>query len=489
MSRPELLKRPFAGRSCDWALLSSLAALVVSACGGGSSTPVGAMDVSPMPDDAIVDVSPTPDAQNDGSGASSDVDSDADASTAGGSERDADSGPVACQTVRVATFNASLFRDAQGQLLQDLQQGDAQAQAVAHIIRSVRPDILLLNEFDEDLSGETLRLFQENYLQNAAPGPSSPITFSHAWIAPSNTGVSAGVDLSGDGQVAENPGTPNWAADAFGYGTFPGQYSFAVLSNFALNVNEIRTFQTFLWKDFEGALLPDNAATDSPSDYYSAAALEVFRLSSKTHADIPIQVGEQTLHFLVSHPTPPAFDGPEDRNGRRNHDEVVFWARYIDGAAWVYDDAGNTGGLESGSSFVIAGDLNSDPLDPAENLHPVAQLLGHDRVNGTLAPASEGARRASLTQGGINAQHRGDPAFDTADFSDNSVGNLRIDYVLPSSDLTVVAAGVFWPTAGQPGFEWIGDFPFASSDHRAVWVDLLVQGSLENCPPDTSQEP
>lgn len=485
MSRPELLKRPFAGRSCVWALVSSLAALVVSACGGGSNTPVRAMDVSPLPDDAIGDVAPTPDAQNDGSGASPGVGSDTDASTAG----DSDSGPVACQTVRVATFNASLFRDAQGQLLQDLQQGDVQAQAVAQIIRSVRPDILLLNEFDEDLSGETLRIFQENYLQNVALAPTAPITFSHAWIAPSNTGVSAGVDLSGDDQVAAAPGTPNWAADSFGYGTFPGQYSFAVLSNFTINANEIRTFQTFLWKDFEGAILPDNAATEAPGDYYSAAALEVFRLSSKTHADIPIQVGEQTLHFLVSHPTPPAFDGPEDRNGRRNHDEVVFWARYIDGAAWVYDDAGSTGGLESGSSFIIAGDLNSDPLDPAENLHPVAELLGHSRVNATLVPASEGARLAALAQGGVNAQHRGDPAFDTADFADNSVGNLRIDYVLPSNDLTVVGAGVFWPTAGQPGFEWVGDFPFASSDHRAVWIDLLVPGSLENCPSDTSQEP
>jgi hypothetical protein len=110
-------------------------------------------------------------------------------------------------------------------------------------------------------------------------------------------------------------------------------------------------------------------------------------------------------------------------------------------------------------------------------------------VNATLPPGSEGARLASQTQGGINSQHRGDPALDTADFSDGSVGNLRIDYVLPSNNLPVVGAGVFWPTPEQPGFEWVGNFPFASSDHRAVWIDVLVQGSLENCPPETSQEP
>lgn len=481
MSRPELSNRSFAGRSVGRALWPLLPALLVFACGGSNGNPVGAMDVSPTPADVFADAAPTPDIQADGSGTLP----DADASAA----VDSDAGSVVCQTIRIATFNASLFRDAQGQLLQDLQQGNVQAQAVAHIIRTVRPDILLLNEFDEDLSGETLQVFQENYLQNESLVDTATIAFAHTWIAPSNTGVSAGVDVSGDGQVAATVGTPNWAADAFGYGTFPGQYSFAVLSNFAIDTGAIRTFQTFLWKDFEGALLPDNAATDAAGDYYLPAVLEVFRLSSKNHADIPIQVGEQTLHFLVSHPTPPAFDGPEDRNGRRNHDEVVFWARYIDGAAWIYDDAGNAGGLASEDAFIIAGDLNSDPLDPAENLHPVAELLGHSRVNATLPPASEGARLASQTQGGINPQHRSDPALDTADFSDNSVGNLRIDYVLPSNNLAVVGAGVFWPTPEQPGFEWVGDFPFASSDHRAVWIDVLVQGSLEDCPLETSQEP
>jgi hypothetical protein len=43
--------------------------------------------------------------------------------------------------------------------------------------------------------------------------------------------------------------------------------------------------------------------------------LEVFRLSSKSHWDVPIVIGRKTVHFLVSHPTPPVFDGPEDRNG------------------------------------------------------------------------------------------------------------------------------------------------------------------------------
>lgn len=481
----EVDRRPIAGRVSGVTLLSLLGVALMSACGGGSSTPVGDIDVDDSQGDAADVAQPSDDADSDGSAATPGDVSGLDAAE----ETDTGEPPVQCQTVRIATFNGSLFREGQGELLADLQGGDEQAEAVAHIIRTVRPDILLLNEFDEDLSGETVRVFQENYLMNGALTGSMPYGFEHVWVAPSNTGVSAGVDLSGDGRVTENVGTPNWAADAFGFGTFPGQYSFVVLSNFAIDTDAVRTFQTFLWKDFEGALLPDNAATEAMGDYYSVAALDVFRLSSKNHADIPIQIGERTLHFLVSHPTPPSFDGSEDRNGRRNHDEVVFWARYLDGAAWIYDDAGNTGGLSPENSFVIAGDLNSDPLDPAENLHPVAQLLEHPRVNAMSTPSSEGGRLATETQGRVNADHRGDPSLDTADFSDESVGNLRIDHVIPSADLNIVGSGVYWPAPGEPGFEWVGDFPFVSTDHRAVWIDVLVQGTPEDCALDTSEEP
>ncbi len=58
-------------------------------------------------------------------------------------------------------------------------------------------------------------------------------------------------------------------------------------------------------------------------------------------------VGKTTLHLLASHPTPPAFDGPEDRNGRRNHDEIRFWNDYLDRAeiGYIRDDAGLAGGL------------------------------------------------------------------------------------------------------------------------------------------------
>ena len=115
---------------------------------------------------------------------------------------------------------------------------------------------------------------------------------------------------------------------------------------------------------------------------------------------------------------------------------------------------------------MILGDQNADPADGASYNSAIHQLLHHPRVNGTATPRSEGATAAAKNQQGVNLQHQGDPAHDTADFSDRAVGNLRADYVLPSRDLTVHATGVFWPNAA-PEAELV-----TCSDHRLVWLDL-----------------
>ena len=102
-----------------------------------------------------------------------------------------------------------------------------------------------------------------------------------------------------------------------------------VYSKYPIDTDDVRTFQHFSWADMPGALLPDDPATAAPADWYSPEELDVFRLSSKSHWDVPIEIGKKTVHFLVSHPTPPTFDGTEDRNGTRNHDEIRFWADYV----------------------------------------------------------------------------------------------------------------------------------------------------------------
>jgi Endonuclease/Exonuclease/phosphatase family len=375
-------------------------------------------------------------------------------------------------SIRFATFNASLNRNADGDLITDLSTpNNAQARTVAEIIQRVRPDVLLINEFDFDAAGTAAGLFQANYLAVGQSG-ARPIHYPFRFVAESNTGIPSGFDLDNNGAV----GGPN---DAFGFGAFPGQFGMAVFSRYPILGGQVRTFQRFLWKDMPGALLPDDPATPAPADWYSPEELAVFRLSSKSHWDVPVRIGRTVVHTLVSHPTPPVFDGPEDRNGTRNHDEIRLWADYVlpSRSRYIYDDAGRRGGLEPGARFVIMGDQNSDPVD-GDSIPGSAQLLlDNPRVNTSLTPSSPGAPEQSARQGGANLAHRGNPAFDTADFADvPGPGNLRADYVLPSKNLRMRGAGVFWPLSTDPLFRLVGTFPFPSSDHRLVWADVRVGG-------------
>ncbi|WP_109507976.1 endonuclease/exonuclease/phosphatase family protein [Nocardioides speluncae] len=370
------------------------------------------------------------------------------------------------ERIRFATFNASLNRTRAGELVEHLSTPDnAQAKTVAEIIQRARPDVLLVNEFDYD--PPAVNLFRKNYLEVPQNGAAA-IHYPYAYVAPSNTGIPSGFDL-------DNNGTIGGGNDAFGFGLYPGQFGMVVYSKYPITRREVRTFQHFKWADMPGAMLPDDPATPEENDWYSPEEQKAFRLSSKSHWDIPITIDGEKVHFLVSHPTPPVFDGPEDRNGTRNFDEIRFWADYIKGgkkARYIYDDRGHKGGLKKGARFVVAGDQNSDPLDGDSVPGAIQNLLDLDQVNTRHAPTSEGGVEAAELQGGINADHLSDPAHDTADFADTAPGNLRADYVLPSTGFRIVDSRVFWPTTTDPLFRLTGNFPFPSSDHRLVWVDV-----------------
>jgi hypothetical protein len=386
--------------------------------------------------------------------------------------------------IRIATFNSSLNRPAEGGLLRSLSSNDdAQARAVANIIQRVRPDILLLQEFDHDATGASLRAFQTHYLARAGAG-SAAISFAYSFNAESNTGTPSGFDLDHNGKIGGG-------ADALGFGEFPGQYGMVVLSGYPIDEKHTRTFRKFLWRDMPGALLPDDVNTAAPMDWYSREQLAVLPLSSKSHWDVPVKIGTVTLHLLASHPTPPAFDGAEDRNGKRNHDEIRFWVDYLSvaNAGYIHDDAGQMGGF-TGHSFVIMGDQNSDAVDGGSLNDAIRNLLDHPRVDSSFVPRSAGAPQATALQGGANQTQRGDPQADTADFNDSVAGNLRVDYLLPSKGIRVCGGGVFWPAQQDADAKLVWGDPPPSSDHRLVWLDINVTGG--RCPPGndpTASEP
>src|SRR3990170_1361495 len=116
----------------------------------------------------------------------------------------------------------SLLRGNAGDALRDLSApGNAQASAVAEIIQRVRPEVLLINEFDFEPSNALATAFQNNYLDISQDDGLAPIDYPYVFVAPSNTGIPSGFDLNNDGRIAGGD-------DAFGFGAFEGQFGMVV---------------------------------------------------------------------------------------------------------------------------------------------------------------------------------------------------------------------------------------------------------------------
>jgi len=375
---------------------------------------------------------------------------------------------------KVATFNTSLYRDTTGGLISDLASvTHTQAQNIARIIQRNNADVILVNEFDYDADGVAARRFRENYLEVGQNGE-SPVYYPYAYIAPSNTGIPSGFDLDNNGSVVTTPGATGFGEDAFGFGVHAGQYAFVVFSKFPIDTENVRTFQRFLWKDMPGALLPDDPDLPGTGDWYSPAELNVYRLSSKNHADVPVLVNGTRVHILASHPTPPVFDSPGsglpwkagvDHNGRRNSDEIRFWADYVNptSSGYIYDDAefaaagfarpaSPSGGLPANTRFVLCGDQNADQNEGDSTAPAILSVITSPLYNGAFIPG-----------GGA-----GPEPDDTAGFS----GGVRVDYAVPSNfGLNVRNGSVFWPGSGDPIASAL-----SASDHHLVYINLTLTG-------------
>src|SRR6266550_5056155 len=118
---------------------------------------------------------------------------------------------TAIAQLKVATFNASLYRDQQSQLLTDLSQGgDAQIKSIAEIIQRTNPDILLINELDYSPNNAAVDLSQSNYLSISQDG-AQPINFQFRRSFRSNTGLPSGFDLNNNGHAVTTIGASGYA--------------------------------------------------------------------------------------------------------------------------------------------------------------------------------------------------------------------------------------------------------------------------------------
>ena len=293
-------------------------------------------------------------------------------------------------------------------------------------IASARPDVVVLQGIDWDMEGRALAALADRV---AAHGHEMP----HMLAPSGNRGVPAG-DLDGDGRTDR-------AADMHGWAIFRGQGSMAVLSRYPLALEA--DLSGLLWRELPGA-----SRTGADGSDLLAGPHADLRLSTTSHWAIRVEMPSGPVTILTHHATPPVFDGPEDRNGRRAADETLVWGALLDGA--LADVPG--GASPPDGPIALAFAANVDPFDgdgPGEAMR--AFLARSDIAD----PEPRGGAASEGDEG-----HAGDPALDTVRWE--NVGRLRVDYVLAGPGMRPVAAGVEWPA------------PEARSRHAVVWADLEV---------------
>ncbi len=319
--------------------------------------------------------------------------------------------PLAAQEhLRVATFNLGLGRDGPGLLLKDIEDRDKDILALAEIITTVNPDILLITGFDNDYQLRALNAF------NALEGLGYPFIFAPL----GNAGLQSGLDING------NTRQRDWN-DAWGFGRFEGSEGMALLSR--VPIQSHRSFDTLLWKDFG----PQPLAADGTAFF---AHWPVLRLASHSLWDVELTLPNGPLHILAAHPTPPVFDGEEDANGLRNEAEITFLNRYLSGESFR-DDQGTEAALPA-TPVILLADLNADPTRGESLKNALRHLLAHPRLQAV-------------------------PTLETVEWE--SLGRLQVDYVLPGRALKMLDMGVFWP-------EGSALLDTAQSRHRLIWVDF-----------------
>ena len=287
-------------------------------------------------------------------------------------------------------------------------------------IATLRPDVAALQSFDFDHDHVALQLVQSRLEEL---GHAMPFRFA---LMP-NAGVFTGFDLNRDGRFDR-------ASDRQGYGEFTGQGGIAILSRYPIETQEAQDLSAVLWKDIP--------ATQIPRAYFSPQEVDALRLQSVAAWDVPIRLPGGVVHVLATQASSPVFDGPENRNGLRNADQLRFWKGYVENMT---------------QPFVLMGGLNNDPFDGEGLNPPLRALLG--------SPALQDTRPRSNPRSVQDPAHLGPTLQDTVDWG-REIGSLRVDYVLPSAGLRVVRSGVDWGSHERDH----EDMPL----HKPVWVELTM---------------
>ncbi|MBY6225698.1 endonuclease/exonuclease/phosphatase family protein [Ferrimonas balearica] len=403
-------------------------------------------------------------------------------------------------TLRFATFHVDMaYDDSQGYftlLQQTGATGDQQDPRLANLAAILQqtyqerqPDVLLLTGFSTSV-GEGGRAddtaaaqFEQNYLSQPQASDLTGLSYPYRYVASTNSGQFIPYDIDGDGKLS-------LPEDAQGPGHFHGQNSFVLLSKYALDAEQARTFRQFKWQDVNGVSKPKrDDGTELDDDAW--AALSVM---DTNFVDIAMRLpdGRQISLLLTLLVDQQPAEGAL-RSGwaqQRNGAQLDFIADYIsdrNDGDYLVDDAGRRGGANLNRPFVLMGNLNNDE-DPFRltvqtdwadtyeiNSSAIRKVLSDSYLLGSngrfntdsLTPASFGAEEYKM---GVGSSHIHPRVW-------TSLSGMRFSYVLPHKDLHFADSGVFWPAIGESGFQWLYDDsgasdPALSSHERLVWVDV-----------------
>lgn len=289
---------------------------------------------------------------------------------------------------------------------------------VLDALQAIAPDAVLLLDIDYDFNQVSADLIRQRLQERG-------LDFPHIVANRPNSGLRTPYDLNGDGRI-------NDPQDAQGFGDFAGQGGMLLMSRWPLG--EVLDQTPTLWRDYDSADPPRRA---DGSVFPSKQAFDVQRLAYVAQWQVPVlRNGETALTLTVLHAAPPVFDGPEDQNGRRNADQLGF----------------TMATLPSGPGAVM-GTLNLDPHD-SDGIPTAIRRVLSDRRLQDPEPRAEAGRERALRDMGVNQTHLGDARLDTADWNDDGPGNLRVDYLLPTAQLSVVNTGLYWPETGRRALVW-----------------------------------
>lgn len=290
-------------------------------------------------------------------------------------------------------------------MLRDIEaDSDAQLRALREILTAVSPDILLLTKVDFDAEKRTLGALQ-GYLG-----------FKHAFaLAPNSMHVTP-LDLNGDGLRGDRQ---TWVR-------YAGEGAMALLSQYPVELSF--HMNDLLWKDLRGAHLPQLEANAYEHLRLVTQGLWVVRVHPPHSAPVTL---------LAFQNYTPAFDGPEDFNGKRNRDQLELIRQIVRGEHGPFP----------GGRFIVVGNTNLDPLGGDGARGDMTAFLADPMLQDPKPESKPGQRYTAFWE---------------------KPGPMRVSYILPSADWSVTSAGVFWPEAGPLSLA-----AQEASRHRLVWVDLM----------------